>query len=49
MEWLKMFGVNGGALAVTMTDVELMLKIILLALTCAWTVVKIVKLIKGNQ
>ena len=47
LEWLKVFGVNGGVLAtVSLTDFELILKIILLVLTCVWTGVKIVKLIK---
>ena len=46
-EWLKMFGVNGGILAaVSLADIELLLKILLLALTCVWTTVKIVKLLK---
>jgi len=47
LEWLKVLGVNGGVLAtVSLTDFELILKIILLVLTCVWTGVKIVKLIK---
>jgi len=47
LEWLKIFGVNGGVFAtVSLTDVELVLKIVLLSLTCAWTAVKIVKLLK---
>ena len=46
-EWLKMFGVNGGVLAaVSLTDLELALKILLLSMTCIWTAVKIVKLIR---
>jgi hypothetical protein len=46
-EWLKMFGVNGGVLAaVSLTDLELALKILLLSMTCVWTAVKIVKLIR---
>ena len=48
-EYLKMFGVNGGVLAaVSLTDLELALKILLLAMTCVWTAVKIVKLIKDE-
>jgi hypothetical protein len=46
-EYLKMFGVNFGVLAtVSLTDIELVLKILLLSMTCVWTAVKIVKLIK---
>ena len=44
-----MFGVNGGVLAtVSLTDIELILKILLLAMTCVWTVVKIAKLLKDK-
>jgi|TARA_R110002020_G_scaffold191207_1_gene391002 hypothetical protein len=47
LEWLKIFGVNGSVFAtVSLTDVELILKIVLLSLTCVWTAVKIVKLLK---
>ena len=47
IEYIKMFGVNGSVLAtVSMTDMELVLKILLLTLTCAWTTIKIAKLIK---
>ena len=46
-EWLRVLGVNGGVLAaVSLTDLELALKILLLAMTCVWTAVKIIKLIK---
>ena len=48
-EWLRVLGVNGGVLAaVSLTDLELVLKILLLAMTCVWTAVKIVKLIKDE-
>ena len=48
-EWLKIFGINGGTLAaVSLSDVELLLKILLLALTCVWTSVKIAKLLKDK-
>ena len=47
LEWLKVFGVNGGVLAtVSLSDLELVLKIVLLALTCLWTACKIIKLLK---
>ena len=46
-DWFKMFGVNGSVLGVvSLTDIELMLKIVMLILTCIWTTVKILKLIK---
>ena len=46
-EWLTMFGVNGGVFAaVSLTDIELLLKVLLLILTCIWTGVKIIKLTK---
>lgn len=46
-DWFKMFGVNGSVLGVvSLTDLELMLKIVMLILTCIWTTVKILKLIK---
>jgi len=46
-DWLKMFGVNGASLGVvSLTDLELGLKVLLLTLTCAWSAIKLVKLIK---
>ena len=46
-EYLKLFGVNGSVMAaVSLTDIELMLKVTLLSLTCLWTVIKILKLMK---
>ena len=46
-DWFKMFGVNGGVLGVvSLTDLELMLKIVMLILTCIWTTVKIWKLLQ---
>ena len=50
LEWLKVFGVNGGVLAtVSLSELELVLKILVLALTCVWTAVKIVKLLKEDK
>ena len=49
LEWMKVFGVNGGVLAtVSLSDFELVLKILMLVLTCVWTAVKIVKLMKDD-
>ena len=46
-DWLKMFSVNGGVFAaVSLSDIEMMLKITMLILTCIWTVIKIIKLLK---
>ena len=48
-EWLRGSGINGGVLAaVSLTDLALAFKILLLAMTCVWTAVKIVKLIKDE-
>ncbi len=47
LEWLKVFGVNGTVFAtVSLSDIELVLKIVLLIVTICWTAIKIVKLIK---
>tara|TARA_Y100000593_G_C4073150_1_gene220091 strand:- start:364 stop:522 length:159 start_codon:yes stop_codon:yes gene_type:complete len=47
LEWLKIFGVNGGVFAtVSLSDLEIILKVIMLVLTCVWTGIKIIKLIK---
>ena len=47
LEWVKVLGVNGGVLAtVSLSDLELALKIVLLLLTCIWTGCKIIKLLK---
>tara|TARA_R100000656_G_scaffold81358_1_gene59618 strand:- start:631 stop:795 length:165 start_codon:yes stop_codon:yes gene_type:complete len=49
-EWFKIFGINGGVIGVTsLTDLELIFKILLLGLTCVWTAVKIIKLIKEEE
>jgi hypothetical protein len=46
-EWLKIFGINSATLGVTsLTDLEVLFKILLLGLTCVWTAVKIIKLLK---
>ena len=48
-EWFKMLGINGSVLAaVSLTDLELILKVLLLMLTCIWTGVKIIKLTKDK-
>jgi len=47
LEWVKVFGVNGTVFAtVSLSDIELVLKIVLLIVTICWTAIKIVKLIK---
>jgi|TARA_R110000824_G_scaffold213999_6_gene400262 hypothetical protein len=47
VDWVKIFGVNGASLGiVSLTELELGLKVLLLGLTCAWSAIKLVKLIK---
>ena len=49
-EWATVLGVNGGVFAtVSLTDLELGLKCLLLALSCVWSAVRVVKLIKDNE
>ena len=49
LEFGKVIGVNTGVFAaVSLTDAEILLKVIALALTCVWTAVKIYKLIKND-
>mgnify|MGYP003319335343 CR=1 FL=1 len=46
VEWAKVWGVNGGVLAaVSLSEVELLLKVVALVLTIIWTIIKIVKLL----
>jgi len=49
LDWVRTLGVNGGVLAVTLTDVELALKVTLLVVTIAWTVVKILDLLNNKD
>lgn len=45
LDYLKVFGVNGATFAtVSLSEIELVFKIIMLALTCAWTILKIYRL-----
>jgi hypothetical protein len=49
-EWCKTLGVNFSVLAaVSLTDVELYLKIIVLALTAAWSTVRLARLLKKED
>ena len=49
-EWATVLGVNGGVFAtVSLTELELSLKCLLLALSCVWSTVRVVKLIKDNK
>lgn len=46
IEYIKLIGVNGSVLAaVSLSDFELVLKVLLLLLTCVWTSIKIIKLL----
>jgi len=50
IEYVKLFGVNGSVLAaVSLSDLEMALKVLLLLLTCVWTTVKIVRLLKDGD
>jgi hypothetical protein len=49
LDWLRTLGINGGVLAVTLTDVELALKVVLLVVTIAWTVIKIIDLLNNKD
>ena len=43
-------GINGGVFAaVSLAEIEMILKIVLLSATIVWTVVKIIKLIKDGD
>jgi len=47
LDWLRVLGINGGVFAtVSLAEIEMVLKIVLLVATIVWTVVKIYNLIK---
>ena len=49
-DWLRTLGVNGATLGiVSLTDLELILKIVLLSVTIVWTVAKVFKLLKDDN
>lgn len=49
-DWLRTLGINGATLGiVSLTDLELILKIILLSVTIVWTVTKVFKLLKDDN
>ena len=49
LEFGKVIGVNTGVFAaVSLTDAEILLKILALILTCVWTGAKIYKLLKDD-
>tara|TARA_B100000745_G_C19913279_1_gene306552 strand:+ start:97 stop:273 length:177 start_codon:yes stop_codon:yes gene_type:complete len=48
-EYLKVFGVNGSVLgAVTLTQIETVLSIVLLLVTIVWTTTKLISLFEGK-
>jgi hypothetical protein len=48
-EWAKVFGANVSVVAATsLTDIHLGFKILSVALVCAWTVIRIAKLLKDK-
>ena len=49
-DWFRTLGINGATLGiVSLTDLELFLKIILLSATIVWTVAKVYKLLKDDN
>jgi len=50
LDWIRVFGINGGVFAaVSLAEIEMVLKLILLVATIVWTIVKIYKLIKDGD
>jgi hypothetical protein len=50
LDWIRTLGINGGVFAaVSLAEIEMVLKIILLLVTIAWTGVKIIKLLKDGD
>ena len=50
LDWVRTLGINGGVFAaVSLADIEVGLRIVLLTATIVWTVVKIIKLIKDGD
>jgi len=50
LDWIRTLGINGGVFAaVSLAEIEMVLKIIMLLVTIAWTAVKIVKLLKDGD
>mgnify|MGYP003647297263 CR=1 FL=1 len=48
-DWLRTLGVNGGVLAaVSLAELELVLKVILLVVTIIWTSIKCYKLVTNK-
>ena len=49
-DWLRTLGVNGGVFAaVSLADVEMFLKIVLLIMTIIWTSIKCYKLLTDDN
>lgn len=49
-DWFRTLGVNFGTLGVvSLTDLELILKIVLLSVTIVWTVAKVFKVLKDDN
>ena len=50
LDWIRTLGINGGVFAtVSLSNIELVLKIVLLVITIAWTGVKIIRLLKDGD
>lgn len=49
-DYLRTFGINGGVFAaVSLADIEMFLKIVLLLVTILWTVIKCYKLLTDDN
>ena len=49
LDWVRTLGINGGVFAaVSLADIEVGLRIVLLTATIVWTIVKIIKLLKPD-
>ena len=49
LDWVRTLGINGGVFAaVSLAEIEMVLKVVLLSVTIVWTIVKIYKLLKTD-
>ena len=49
LDWFRTLGINGGVFAaVSLADIEVGLRVVLLTVTIVWTIAKIYKLLKTD-
>ena len=49
LDWIRTLGINGGVFAaVSLAEIEMVLKVVLLSVTIVWTIVKINELLKTD-